>query len=628
MYAQALAKISGYAGMMFLVDLTTQTVKTLPLDRDMAENFLGTRGIVSKLLYEYAPTDVNPLSHENPLIFATGPLTGTAAFGPSGNFGTVSPLTGGYLDSGVRGHLPANVKLAGFDAFVITGKANSPVYLWITDGKVEIRDAAHLWGKDAFETDALIKSEIGLQGLHIAAIGPAGENLVRYACISCDLYRQAGRGGAGAVMGSKNLKAIVAKGNGSVQLAKPDDFLRLLTELQLKINQDAEPLRSEGTLWLVAAMNRFGLLPTRNFRCGVFHDSKQIDGPYVKNKVRKRNAGCFACSLMCSKRVTVSSSRYGTFSIEGPEYETAALLGPNCGLGNFEAIASLNRTCDRLGVDTMSAGVVISFAMELYERGIITKTDTDGRDLFWGDSEAMESLLDDIAYRKGFGNILAEGSRSAAAMIGGEAPKYAMHVKGMEMPGYDPRGVIGMALSYATADRGACHLRAWTIYEELMGSLSPLATEGKAALVSARQSRKATMDSLGICEQMGLMPIFADLLGSAVGWDVRPEYNDVHPKLLEDFKINGAPGVGARIYTLTRAFNTKRGFTRGDDTLPDRFFNEPLQGAEGPGPVIDRKAFESLLDDYYRIRGWDKDGKPTKETLEKYGLTQAMKDLY
>jgi|WetSurMetagenome_2_1015567.scaffolds.fasta_scaffold18181_3 aldehyde:ferredoxin oxidoreductase len=628
MGAQAANAISGYTGTVFFADLGEKTVKTFPLDRALAENFLGTRGFAAKLLYDYAPAGLDPLSPENPLIFATGPLTGTAAFGPSGYFGTVSPLTGGYLDSGVRGHLAANVKLAGFDAFVITGKAKTPVYLWITDGTVEIRDAAHLWGKDAFETDTIIKKEIGLPEIHVAAIGPAGENLVRYACISSDLYRQAGRGGAGAVMGSKNLKAIAAKGNGAILLSRPDDFLRLLKELQLKINQDAEPLRSEGTLWLVDSMNRFGLLPTRNFRCGVFSGSKQIDGPYAKKKTGKRNAGCFACSLMCSNRVTVSSARYGTFSIEGPEYETTALLGPNCGLGNFEEITSLNRTCDRLGIDTMSAGVVISFAMELYERGIITKTDTNGFDLSWGNAEAMESLLDNIAYRKGFGGLLAEGSRLAAKIIGGGAPKYAMQVKGMEMPGYDPRGVIGMALAYATADRGACHLRAWTIYEELMGSLSPQATEGKAALVSARQNRKATMDSLGICEQVGLLPIFADLLSSAVGWDVRTQYNDVHKKLLEDFQINGAPGVGARIYTLTRAFNTKRGFSRKDDTLPDRFFHEPLLGAEGPGPVIHRDTFESLLDDYYRIRGWDMDGKPTKATLEKYGLTQAVKDLY
>jgi len=620
--------VTGYTGTLFYVDLTAKKVDYFPLDIKIAGDFLGTRGIAAKLLYDRAPCGVAPLHPDNPLAFAAGPLTGTPAFGPSGYFATVSPLTGGYCDSGVRGHFAANMKLAGFDGFVISGKASAPVYLWLTDGKVEIRDAEELWGKDAYETDSLIKKEIGLPGVHVAAIGPAGENLVRFACVTSDLYRQAGRGGVGAVMGSKNLKAIAVKGKDSIKIADPEEFLFLVKDLKKKIGEECEPLRSEGTLWLVDAMNKYGLLPTKNFRWGVFDGYEKINGSYAQKYARKRNAGCFACSLMCSNRVTVTAPRYGTFSMEGPEYETTALLGPNCGLGSFERITSLNYTCDRLGLDTMSSGAVISFAMELYEKGIITKEDTDERELSWGDPDVMESLLDDIAYRKGFGDVLAEGSKLAAEKIGGDAPQYAMHVKGMEIPGYDPRGVIGMALAYATSDRGACHLRAWTIYEEVMGGLDRYGTEGKAALVAARQNRKAAMDALGICEQIGLAPIFSHLLNAAVGCKANPTYNNVHPKLLEDISIDGGQGIGARIYTLSRAFNTKFGFTRKDDTLPTRFFEEPLMGLEDPGPKVNRQNFETLLHEYYEIRGWDNDGKPTRETLEKYGLEEAFRDLY
>jgi aldehyde:ferredoxin oxidoreductase len=620
--------ITGHTGKILLVDLSSGSIQTVPTSKRLMEDFLGTRGMSAKLLYDYVPTVIDPFDSRNVVVFSAGPLTGTPAFAPSGYFASVSPLTGAYTDSGVRGHFAANLKLAGYDAFVIRGKAKHPVFLWITNDKVEIRDATFLWGQDSIATDALIKKDLDNPRVHIASIGPAGENLVRYACINSDLYRQAGRGGVGAVWGSKNLKAIAIKGNGGIQLARPDEFMSLMKEMRAIIERDCEPLRAEGTLWLVDAMNKYGLLPVMNFRYGVTDKPQNINGAYAIKSARKRNAGCYSCSVMCSNTVTVRTPRYGKISLEGPEYETLDLLGPNCGLLDFSRIASLNLTCDRLGVDTMSVGATISFAMELYEKGIITKADTDGMELKWGDAEMMEELLDNIALRRGFGNILAEGSARAAKIIGNGAEKYAMHVKGMELPGYDPRGMTGMALAYATSDRGGCHLRAWTIYEEVMGGLNRYGLSGKAALVAARQNRKAVMDSLGICEQIGLAPVFLSLLGAAKGWDVKAQYNDVHTKLLEDLTIRGNIGIGARIYTLSRAFNTKFGKTRADDTLPDRFFEEPLMGFEDPGPKLSRSDLSILLDDYYQIRGWNKEGVPTKETLEKYGLEEAAADLY
>ena len=623
---------NSYTGKMFIADLTNREVKILPLDEKLKKDYFGCRGIAVKLLYDSVSSAIDPLGPENPLCFATGPLTGTPAMGSGGYFTAVGPLTGIYLDSGMKGHFSPTIKLAGFDAFMVTGKADSPVYLWICNGKVEIRDASHLWGKEAYEADDLLKEEIGMPDVHVAAIGPAGENLVKFACINCDKYRQAGRGGMGAVMGSKNLKAIAAKGDGSIELARPQEFLEGIVDLHKAIDEGAELLRREGTLWLLKSVNDWGMMPTRNFQYGVFDKMDRLNTDYSLQHCQKKNRGCYACSLMCSNEFTINSEKYGTFTMDGPEYETVALLGANCGFGSFEGTAALNITCDTLGMDTMSAGGILAFAMELFERGIITETDTGGRRLDWGNYDEMSGLLEDIAYKKGFGAILAEGTRKAAATIGNGAEYYAMQVKGMELPAYDPRGAIGMALAYATSDRGGCHLRAWTLFEEMFDAQGPMKAldyKGKAALVAARQNRKVVMDAMGICQEAGLLPGFVNVLSAAVGWEMENVYNDVYPGLLEDYSVEGGPKTGARVYTLSRVFNTKLGMSRKDDTLPERFFTEPLPGLDGTKTdPVNRETFESIIDEYYEIQGWDKEGKPTRETLEKYGLSEAIDDLF
>jgi aldehyde:ferredoxin oxidoreductase len=617
-----------YTGQILKIDLSSGEIKRISLDHSMQRKFLGSRGLAAKFLYDNAPPDADPYDSQNPLCFMTGPLTGTPAFGPNGYFTTISPLTNGYLDSGVKGHFPASLKFAGYDGFVITGRAKSPVFLYVDNESVEIKDAKNLWGKDCLETEQSIKEALNAHDLHIASIGPAGENRVRFACITSDTGRQAGRGGAGAVMGSKNLKAVAVRGTGSLKISDPETFLRLVKELHEYLKANAEPLRSYGTLWLVNAMNDYKMLPTRNFRMGQVEHPDHLNGEYASKNAGKRNMGCFSCSLLCSNKVTVVTGTGTRVSLDGPEYESLVLLGPNCGLEKFEEIVGLNVLCDRLGIDTMSAGGVLSFCMELYEHGILTKKDLGDVELTWGNPEAMALMLERIAAREGIGDILANGSRKAAEVFGKDSLKYAMQVKGMEMPAYDPRGATGMALAYAISDRGACHLRSWTIYEEVTGSLDQYGYEGKAALVAARHNRKLIIDSLGICEQAGLLPLFAGLYTAATAFPVKMIYNKTYKTLLEDFALDGEQaGVGARVYTLTRAFNVRRGFGRKDDMLPQRFFNEPLKTLQNDIPALDVASFDRMLDEYYEINGWGKDGVPTRQTLERFGLNEAIEDM-
>jgi len=609
----------GYVGQVLRVDLTAGRTWSEELNREWARLFIGGKGLGARYLWEHTRPGGDPLGPANPLIIATGPLTGTPALGSSAYFLAKSPLTGAYLDSGVRGYLGAALKGAGYDVVVVTGRSASPVWLLVDEAGARLEDASELWGRDSHETDAALRQRLGGSRVHVATIGPAGENRVRYACVTSDLYRQAGRGGAGAVMGSKNLKAVVVDGRAGrpVPLAEPERFLELVWDLVKTVRENAEPLRTYGTMWLMEPMNDFQILPVRNFTAGTFPEIDRVGGRALVDRMKVKDLGCYGCSLSCSNLVRFQAPGRGRFELEGPEYESAALLGPNCGLGDLPGIAYLNLVCDRLGLDTMSTGGVLAYLMELKGRGLLDGP-LAGVVPDWGDVEGMLSLIDAIAHRRGVGDLLAEGVRRVAADIGGRAADCALHVKGMEMPGYDPRGAVGMGLSYAVSDRGACHLRAWTIYEEVMGDLDPYSSEGKAALVAARQNRKAVMDSLGICEQMGLLPVFSDLFTAATGWAVEEVFNPVYAKLLEDYRVDGAPGgAGDRTVTLARLYNYREGFGRGDDTLPERFFTEDLPDGGGR---IDRGEFERMLDEFYAIRGWDAGGRPRPEQLAAIGL--------
>jgi aldehyde:ferredoxin oxidoreductase len=601
--------LGGYIRKILKVNLTENKTGTAKLNEEDAQRFIGGKGLGAKILYDSLKSGVDPLSPENLLIFASGPLTATLA-PTSGRWAVVtkSPLTGIFLDSQVGGYFGAVMKLAGFDCLIIEGTAEIPVYLWVHDESAEVVDARDLWGKGCFETERVLKKRLGGR-VRAASIGPAGENLVRYACITVDMYRQAGRGGAGAVMGSKNLKAVVVQGAGDgIEYADPEGF-RKATKKALRAIQSNHfiPLRRRyGTPIWVAPVNEAALLPTRNFKTGVFEHADEISGETMRDKLVVKDGTCYNCSIQCWKYTRVKSGKYKVKELAGPEYETIALMGSNCGVNSIEAIAHANMLCDDLGLDTISTGNVIAFAMECAEKGLLNERDMDGLRLRFGDADAEIEMVKKIAYRVGLGKILAEGVRKASKKIGGGS-KFAMQVKGMEIPGYDPRGAFGMALAYATSDRGACHQRAWTVRAEIEGALTPrYSARGRAKFVKQTQDERAACFSLVLCDFAPLEAShFVELLNKATGFD---------------FTVAEYLKTGERIWNLTRLFNVREGVTRKADTLPARFMEEPLPDGVAKGQVVTKKLLDEMLDEYYALRGWNKNGVPTEEKLKELGL--------
>ena len=602
--------LGGYIGKILRVDLTERRISTEKLDAEIAKKFIGGKGLGAKILYDSLKLGTDPLSPENILIFASGPLTATLA-PTSARWAVVtkSPLTNIFLDCQVGGYFGAAMKLAGFDCIIMEGKADSPVYLWVHDGNAEILNAGDLWGKGCFETENTLKKRLG-ENAHVASIGPAGENLVRYACISVDKYRQAGRGGAGAVMGSKNLKAVaVRSASYKIEYADPEGF-REAAKKALKVIRENSfiPLRRKyGTPIWVAPVNKAALLPTRNFRTGVFEKAENISGETMRDKIVVKDGTCYNCIIQCWKYTHVESGKYKVDELAGPEYESIALLGSDCGVGSIEAVAHASMLCDDLGLDTISTGNSIAFAMECYERGLLTVEDTDGLELKFGNADAEIEMVKKIAYRKGLGNLLAEGVRRASKKIGDGSEKFAMHVKGLEIPGYDPRGAFGMALAYATSDRGACHQRAWTVRAEIEGKLEPrFSTKGRARFVKETQDERAMCFSLVLCDFAPLeVKHFVELLNKATGFN---------------FTVEDYLKTGERIWNLTRLFNVREGITRKDDTLPPRFMEEPLPEGATKGQVVTKEMLDEMLGEYYALRGWDKNGVPTEEKLKELGL--------
>ncbi len=599
--------MKGWIGKILRVNLTKGEWKVEELDRNIAEKFVGGRGLGSKILYDEVDPKIDPLSPDNKLILATGPLTGTSA-SAAGRYMAItkSPLTGTIACSNSGGHFGAELKFAGFDLIVIEGKAKEPVYLYVEDGKAELRSAIHLWGKNTHEATDQILSETDMEA-RVACIGPAGEKLVRFACIINDKHRATGRSGVGAVMGSKNLKAVAVKGSGSVTIADKEAFRKVTLEGFQKIK--ANPVTSQGlptygTAILINVINQSGILPTRNFQEGVFEGAEKISGETIAEKILVRNRACFACPMACGRVVRVTNPKYECFS-EGPEYESDWALGACCGVDNIDAIGKANYLCDILGIDPISAGVTIACGMELFERGIVSKSEV-GRSLNFGDPDAMVEMVRAIGYREGFGDALAEGSYRLAERYG--HPEYSMSVKKQEFPAYDARGAQGMGLAYATSNRGACHVRGYMISPEILGSpqkLDPFETEEKAGWTKTFQDLTAVVDSSGIC----LFNTFAigaseilEYLRAATGMKMTQE------ELMK---------TGERIWNLERLFNLKAGILGEEDRLPDRLLKEPMPSGPAKGNVV---KLEKMLPEYYELRGWDKDGVPTKEKLKELGL--------
>ncbi|MDI7247900.1 MAG: aldehyde ferredoxin oxidoreductase family protein [Bacillota bacterium] len=597
----------GWTGKILRVNLSARSVSVEDLCPEIAEKYLGARGLGTKILYDELEPGVDPLGPDNKIIFATGPLTGTAATSAGRyNVVTKSPLTGFIAASNSGGYFPAEMKYAGFDAIIVEGVAEEPVYIWVHNGKAEIRSAKHVWGKNTAETTDILVSETDPDA-KVACIGPAGEKLVLFACVVNDKGRAAGRSGVGAVMGSKNLKAIVVRGTGDVKVADPAKFREAVLAAFKKIKEapvTSQGLPTYGTAVLVNVINQHGAFPTRNFQTGVFEGAEKISGETLAATLLVRKRACFGCPIACGRPSVVKSGKYKGEG-EGPEYETIWALGATCGVDNLEAVTKANYLCNELGLDPITMGSTIACAMELYEKGYLPKNATD-IPLVFGDADAVVEATRRTGYREGIGDLLAKGSYRLAAEFG--HPELSMSAKKQEYPAYDPRGVKGIGLNYATSNRGGCHVRGYTISPEILGvpeKIDPLSKDGKAAWVKAFQDVTALVDSVGMC----LFTTFA--LGAS---DV---VSMLEPATGMPFSTEKATLAGERIWNLERLFNLREGLTKEDDTLAPRLLNEPMPEGPAAGQVVE---LADMLADYYAARGWSEDGKPSAETLDRLGI--------
>jgi aldehyde:ferredoxin oxidoreductase len=612
---------NGYMGRLLAVDLGTGEARTVALPDWLPAVFVGGKGFGAKLLYDLLPPGEDPFSPRNPLMFLTGPLTGTLAPAMRACVVTKSPLTDTFLDSYFGGHFGQEVKYAGYDGLIITGRAPEPVYLWIDDDTVELHPCPEMWGLDTFRTSAKIKEALGDSSVRVACIGPAGENRVRYALISCEHNRQAGRGGAGAVMGSKNLKAIAIRGHRVVRVRDLQRFREAVARAvsELRKSETVQALTEVGTPGSIPFANELGLLPCRNFTDGSFEGADAIGDQGQSRHLWLRNVACSACPVACGKLGRVRTGRYRGTPTD-VEYESAALLGSNLGIGDARALGYLCHLCDALGLDSMSAGGVVGFAMEAASRGLL-QPDRPEPPLDFGNVEAAAGLIEDIAHRRGaLADLLAEGVRRAAAELKEAAP-LAMHIKGLECPAWGPRGAPGIALALMTADRGGCHQRALPLDYEFGGAewrgrpVGQLALEGKAGLICHLQNHLAGLDTLVKCDfgNFGITPeTYAALFNTATGGD-----------------WTGADiaAVGERIWNLVRVFNLREGLDPATDTLPRRFVTEPLPSGPSRGHRFAPEDLEFLRSDYYRERGWDSQGRPTPAKLRALGLDDLPRFL-
>jgi aldehyde:ferredoxin oxidoreductase len=608
----------GYVGRILEVDLTSQkTQKTSTEKYFNVELFVGGKGLGALALWRELKPHTDPSSPENILVFSTGPLTGTLCPSVRMCIITKSPLTNTFCDSHVGGHLGPEIKFAGYDAIIVRGKSEHPVYLWVNNEEVEICEAKNLWGLDTFQTEEKIREERKDPTIRVACIGPAGERLVKFALVNTERYRQAGRGGVGAVMGSKNLKALAVKGSGQIRIHNLEAFTQVATEAREVIlkNRTIRARRRWGTTRSVLYSSDQDLFPTRNFNEATFEEVENLSAEVFEKRFWVKHKACYGCPVNCGKLGVVRSGIYAGTVVEGAEYETATLLGANCGISNHEAVAHANMLCDKLGLDTISTGNVIAFAMECYEKGILTKKETDGLQLNFGNEQALTKVIQKIAAREGVGNLLADGVKRLSERLGEKTRDFAMHVKSLELPGWGIRAAPGMGLAYATADRGGCHMRAWTIGHEVSGiapdgnPIDRYSTERRAEIVKAQQDYYAACDSLVGCQ----------FVKDAVGKDRYVQMLNAATGM--QMTVDEFVRVGERTWNLVRMFNIREGFSRRDDTLPKRILTEPLPSGIAKGQRLTQAQLNQMLDEYYKLRGWSiQTGTPSKEKLRELEL--------
>ncbi len=605
----------GITGKTLRIDLSNLSIKEEELSKKCLPSYIGGDGLGAKILYDEVAPGIGALDPENRLVFAAGPLVGTRAQSAcTHSVITKSPTTGfTIMNSHANGYWGPRLKFSGFDAIVFEGQAPRPVYLYITGGKAEIRDAKHLWGLGAWATDDQIRKELGMDSLSIDAIGEAGENLVRIACIVSDKYHIASRGGIGAVMGSKNLKAVVVQGDENLALADPETF-RELTKKWRKTNMESDGGRLRGEFGTAASLeliHSFGDLPTRNFTTGIFPEYKKLTGQEIIEKYFYKHETCWSCSLAHNKKLKFETSK-GVEIHEMPEYECLAAWGSNIGSSDVLGATYCTDACDDHGLDSLEASTAISMVMECVERGILSKEDLGGIDLRFGNWEAALETIHKIAKKEGFGEVLAEGAKRAAERIGGGAENYVVHVKGMAIPQHDFRGLWGYALQYVVGSAGPSH-EGGPARQEMAGQLKRMSIEGKAKAVIEGQQARFFCNNIGVCwfGTIGAsLELLAQVLSAAVG---------------ERFSVDEINRISLRCANLRRAFNIRHGLKPEDDTLSPRLLEPPPDGPSKGGAI----QIKPMVHEYYQRMGWDeKTGKPLIKTLKELGLEDLISDLW
>ncbi|MHA1927819.1 MAG: aldehyde ferredoxin oxidoreductase family protein [Candidatus Thorarchaeota archaeon] len=624
---------NGYTGKILRVLLTDGTFKVEQLPKEWIRDYIGGDGFGAKILYDEVPAGSDPLAPSNKLIISTGPITGTL-WPMSGRtvFISKAPLTGIWGESHVGGFIGPELKYAGYDVLVVEGKSEKPVVILIQDSHLELVDAAEFWGMYTNEVTTAIQRKFRDPDIQVGAIGPAGERGILYSSIIVNHARAAGRTGMGAVLGSKNVKAIAIRGRGAVEVADHEGFTELAKEAHMRVrnNPVAQEMGKWGTWMLTAVKQQIGELPTYNHRTGVFDGWEKLSGEYIRPRFTIADRACFGCSLGCKKMNYVKDGPYAGTLEEGPEYEGLMAFGSALGVDDFATTLKANQICNRYGMDIISAGATIGFAIEAFVNGLIDKTTTSGMELKWGDSAQIIRLLEMIGDREGFGDILSKGTRKAAELLGNNTDQYAIHVKGLEVSGQDGRTHRSIGLSHATGSRGADHLRSLVVvdqlgYEEvaverwgadkLPEILDPYTEKYKAAAVVETENAYCIRDALIVCwysvshPPIFWMKDFAKMLPLATG-----------EKSLGN--LDNLTIIAERQMAMKRLFNAREGISRKDDTLPKRFTHDPMPEGPGKGQVVN---LEPMLDDYYRLRGWDKDtGLPTDKTIKRLSLEWAV----
>lgn len=625
-----MSKLYGYAGHILRINLTDKTIKKEKLRTQDAKNYLGGRGFNAQRVYQEVKQGTDPLGPDNKLMFSTGPLVGTMFPTASRfNVSAKSPQTGIFGDSNAGGHFAPEMKFAGYDQIIIKGKSSDPIYIHIKDEMVYFKDATQLTLKTVYEKDRLIKKDLNDPYVQTVTMGPAAENGVKYGSLFANQVRAASRTGLGTVMASKNLKGLAVRGTGIIEVAEPESFKELVLQLEKEIreHEQYEGRRLMGTTRILMLANKAGFLPTRNYTAGTFEHASKVSGEKLAAEYNVKSRGCFACTIPCSRIYTVKQGQHKGLHGEGPEYESLGSFSSRLGNSDIEVALKANDMCNQLGLDILTVAGCIGWAMEMYEAGELTKEETGGLELNWGNGEAMLTLIQQIADRKGFGDIFAEGSLAAAEKLG-KGHERTIQVKGMDLIMADPRGLKGFGLGYMVSSRGGDHLRSEPFIEltddpeigkKMFGvpeSTLRRADKGKGKLIHYFEDWCAVIDALEPCknimQNMMLLPFDRAATAMTITTGIK-----ITPQEIQE--------AGTRIINLERMFGVREGITRKDDDLPRRFKETPLIEGDSSGTVVNT---DLMLDEYYAERGWNQlTGHPTPETLNKLGLGFAVKDL-